>query len=154
MWLKDSCKQLCELLPRWNRFIGRAFKGSLPEGMSPPMHYLLAHLCEPVSMTVMARRLGMSKQQLTPLADKLIAMDLVRRVNDPNDRRLVLLEATEKAESYMAGSVAKTNEYFGRMFEEMGEENEARFTRAMSEINAIFIEMQNRENQNRRKESD
>lgn len=147
--MQESNKLLMELLPRWNRFIGRGFKSVLPDGMTPLMHYLLMQLCGgPQSMSLLARGMQITKQQMTVMADKMIAMDIVRRVNDPNDRRVVLLEATEKGRELLMESHRKTGEHFSRMFEEMGAENELRFARAMAELNDVFSEIERKEKTN------
>lgn len=48
-----------------------------------------------VTMTQLARTVGMTLSTATGVADRLIAQGLVRREHDPGDRRLVLLHATE-----------------------------------------------------------
>ena len=112
------------------------------------MHFLITHLQTPRSMSDLARMLGMSKQQMTKLADKVIDMGMARRVNHPEDRRVILLEATDKAKAYMKESEAKTREHFHRMFDEMGGEDEMRFLEALSIMNEVFGRMDERERKN------
>jgi|BioPla2DNA2_1021312.scaffolds.fasta_scaffold51478_1 DNA-binding MarR family transcriptional regulator len=47
-------------------------------------------------MKELACRMMISKQQLTPLVSKLIDAGLVKRKTDENDRRVVLIEVTER----------------------------------------------------------
>ena len=49
-----------------------------------------------LAMSEIGRRLNMPKPHVTALVDKLIAEELVVRVNDPNDRRIVNIQLTEK----------------------------------------------------------
>jgi DNA-binding MarR family transcriptional regulator len=49
-----------------------------------------------LSMSDIGRNLSMPKPHVTGLVDKLIAEELVERVNDPNDRRIVNVQMTEK----------------------------------------------------------
>lgn len=49
-----------------------------------------------MSMTEISRRLRMPKPHVTLSVDKLIAEKLVERTNDPNDRRIVNVQITEK----------------------------------------------------------
>ena len=49
-----------------------------------------------ISMSDIGRNLSMPKPHVTGLVDKLIADELVERVNDPNDRRIVNVQMTEK----------------------------------------------------------
>jgi DNA-binding MarR family transcriptional regulator len=49
-----------------------------------------------MSMSEIGRKLNMPKPHVTVLVDKLIAEDLVERINDPNDRRIVNIQITDK----------------------------------------------------------
>jgi DNA-binding MarR family transcriptional regulator len=49
------------------------------------------------TMSQIARGVGMTLSTATGVADRLIAQGFVRRVSDPEDRRVVWLVATEKA---------------------------------------------------------
>ena len=56
-----------------------------------------------ISMSDIGRRLSMPKPHVTGLVDKLIAEELVERLNDPNDRRIVNISLTPKGiETYIA----------------------------------------------------
>ena len=46
-------------------------------------------------MSELAAEMKISKQQLTPLIDKLIESNMVIRRNDEQDRRIILIEITE-----------------------------------------------------------
>jgi len=48
-----------------------------------------------VTMTQLARTVGMTLSTATGVADRLIEQGLIRREHHPDDRRLVLLHATE-----------------------------------------------------------
>jgi DNA-binding MarR family transcriptional regulator len=54
-----------------------------------------------MTMTDLGRRIPLSRAAVTTLTDRLEGSGLVRRIPDPNDRRRVLLEVTERAESEM-----------------------------------------------------
>ena len=49
----------------------------------------------PLPMSELAAEMKISKQQLTPLIDKLIDSDMVIRINSEQDRRIILIEITE-----------------------------------------------------------
>jgi DNA-binding MarR family transcriptional regulator len=49
-----------------------------------------------LSMSEIGRKLNMPKPHVTIIIDKLIAEDLVERINDPHDRRIVNIQITEK----------------------------------------------------------
>lgn len=136
---------LMELLPRWNRFIGRAFKDCLTDGMSPLLHFLLVQMSEHATMSDLARTLRMSRQQMTKLADKAIEMGLAVRESDPNDRRVVRLIATEKAIEYMEASRKKAREYYRNLYQAMGPEDEEKFVQALEAMNEVFAHLEMKE---------
>ena len=66
----------------------------------PPSHmrvifYLIHYNSSPISQ--IADSLGISKPNMTPIIDNLINCGLVNRYNDPNDRRILRIELTKKA---------------------------------------------------------
>lgn len=70
----------------------------------PPSHmkvifYLAHHGTCSISET--AKKLAISKPNMTPIIDKLIAEGMVNRYNDPDDRRVLRIELTEKAHEFI-----------------------------------------------------
>lgn len=66
----------------------------------PPSHvrvifYLLEFNSSPISQ--IAENLKISKPNMTPIIDNLINYGLVNRYTDPNDRRILRVELTDKA---------------------------------------------------------
>lgn len=66
----------------------------------PPSHvkvmFYLRHN-KSCSISEIAQFLQISKPNMTPIIDKLIQEGLVSRYNDPNDRRILRIELTEKS---------------------------------------------------------
>lgn len=66
----------------------------------PPSHvkviFTLSHT-GPLSLSHLANTMGISKPNITPIIDKLIQDGFVNRYEDPNDRRILRVELTEKA---------------------------------------------------------
>ena len=66
----------------------------------PPSHVkVIFHLAHtgPSSVSQIAKTLYISKPNMTPIIDKLISEDFVTRYEDPNDRRIIRVELTKKA---------------------------------------------------------
>ena len=59
----------------------------------------LFHTKTGISMTQLAKSINISKQQLTPLVNKLEEKDYVIKMQDVNDRRYVKLMLTEKGKN-------------------------------------------------------
>lgn len=66
----------------------------------PPSHvkviFYLAHIGSS-AISQIGQNLCISKSNMTPIIDKLMAEDLVNRYEDPNDRRILRIELTPKA---------------------------------------------------------
>jgi len=60
-------------------------------------HLMMSGPC-PVSK--IANDLIISKPNMTPIIDNLISEGYVNRYNDPNDRRVIMIEVTEKAHAF------------------------------------------------------
>lgn len=70
-------------------------KYPLPTSHMKVIQYLIHNNSCPISQ--IAKSLNISKPNMTPIIDKLISYDLVKRYNDPKDRRIIRVELTEKA---------------------------------------------------------
>jgi DNA-binding MarR family transcriptional regulator len=66
--------------------------------LSPGSLYILwlIYKHEILSMTEISQKLGMPKPNVTALVDKLVNENIVERVLDPNDRRIINIRMTEK----------------------------------------------------------
>ena len=79
-------------------------------GLSVPKYFAIKRLVdagEPVSLSSLAERQRCVRSNITQLVDRLEADGLVKRVDDPADRRAVLATFTELgAERFAAANVA------------------------------------------------
>ena len=63
------------------------------------LQVLICIQCRPgLNMTALARRLGVSRQQLTRTVDALVAQGLVERAAQTDNRRVILLQPTPRAD--------------------------------------------------------
>ncbi len=66
----------------------------------PPSHMKVVfylYFNGPSSVSKIAKDLVISKPNMTPIIDNLIAEGYAIRYDDPDDRRIIIIEATEKA---------------------------------------------------------
>jgi DNA-binding MarR family transcriptional regulator len=77
---------------------------------------------ESVPMSVLARTLGISKQQLTRIVDELSNQDLVVRTINPRNRRVILARLSDEGKKQVAAfkdaAKAKAEELFSALGEE------------------------------------
>ena len=80
----------------------------MAKGMCVPHSHMKAilHIAKfgPCPVSKIASELMISKPNMTPIIDNLISEGYVHRFNDPNDRRIVMIEATEKAHVFLENS--------------------------------------------------
>ena len=76
-----------------------------PPSQVKVLFYLIHHGA--ASISEIGNDLDISKPNMTPIIDKLVAEDLVRRVNDLNDRRIIRIEATQNACKFLKSHEVK-----------------------------------------------
>lgn len=82
----------------------------------------LAEATEPLTLSELAARLSCVRSNITQLVDRLEADGLVRRVDDPNDRRSVRAELTpvgEEKQAAGAREMAREQEELARLVSPM-----------------------------------
>ena len=99
-------KQCAEKAPLWVKLLYAAarvearFEAALADpGLSLAKFAVLDHLVkagEPLPLTRLAERVACVKSNITQLVDRLEADGLVKRVDDPEDRRSVLATITDE----------------------------------------------------------
>ncbi|MGH9549831.1 MAG: MarR family winged helix-turn-helix transcriptional regulator [Terriglobales bacterium] len=91
--------EILECTPRIMYFIRREIRRQL-KGSSLPQVRVLAFLSRSpgATLSLLAESLGVTKATASNLTDKLVQRGWVNRIEDPNERRCVLLSLTEEGE--------------------------------------------------------
>lgn len=121
---------LLSLLPMWNYRIAKPFKLLLDEGISLEMYYCIKTLQwygEPITMSNLAQCTKSSKQQMTKTVNRLVEQGLAKRIYDPSNRRIIKIEATEKALEYTGHFIECNASCFRPFLEQLSPENLANF---------------------------
>ena len=96
-------RELFKLIMQINRKTIRQDE-SLKCTSMPPSHmkviFYIQHL-GPSTVSDVARNLNISKPNMTPIIDNLVNNDLVIRYEDPNDRRKILLNLSQKGHEFL-----------------------------------------------------
>ncbi|RAK04219.1 DNA-binding MarR family transcriptional regulator [Halanaerobium saccharolyticum] len=79
---------------------------------------------QPVSMGEIHEELHMANSTVTVIVDYLHEAGLVKRKRDTEDRRVVLLEITEKGREIMVGLIKKRQEFMEEALVDMGDSAE------------------------------
>lgn len=101
--LNDISENLYMLLLSLNRHIFNpntlTKKFNVPHSHIKVLFYLIHH--GPTSISKMAKELCISKPNMTPVIDKLVEDGFVIRDYDPTDRRVILIQSTDKALDFL-----------------------------------------------------
>lgn len=106
---------------------------------------VLTMLSETNSMSVseISRRLGIAKPNITPLVDRLIAADLVDRVRDTGDRRVVNVVIQPAGREKLVAIQKSIGDQVREWSETMSEEDFNELAHALDSITRILSNLQN-----------
>jgi len=78
-------------------------------GLTLPRLWVLVHVdeCPRLTMGALARRMGLSRSAVTGLVDDMVRSGLVRREDDPDDRRIIRLALTPDGEAALRRLLAR-----------------------------------------------
>jgi DNA-binding MarR family transcriptional regulator len=98
-----AAKELSELLPLLQQKLIKPFEQLAKTKISPMQLYVLLLLDEKaeMAMTQISNELLTSKQQMTPIIDKLIEYGFVARRNIKEDRRVVKIFLSSKGKRFL-----------------------------------------------------
>ena len=101
--LRLVAQELFRLLPVFHRKLIRSCWVQSKSVLSPMQLHVLFILQSKVAntMTEIAQEIGISRQQLTPLIDKLIASGHIQREHDQIDRRNIKLSITASGQQHL-----------------------------------------------------
>jgi DNA-binding MarR family transcriptional regulator len=81
------------------------------------------HAAGPLTQQGLAGRLRLQKSTVSRLVDELCADGLVARIDNPADRRSVLLELTSRGISRAVRLAAAREELFGRLLDRLADDD-------------------------------
>lgn len=141
-------ENLLALLPMWNYNIAKPLKQFLDDGISLEMYYCIQAMRwyeKPIKMSELSELTKTPKKQMTKVADRLVEQQLVERVYDPLDRRIVRLQLTEQALSYIDHFLEQDGGYFKSILGQIEQEDLPRFQAAIKTLIEILGKIPNNE---------
>lgn len=108
--------------------------------MSPLQFHVLIFLSfrDSLSMSELAAKLHISRQQLTSLTDKLEEKNLIERVHDKEDRRSVRISITPSGMHCLKEHRKQTIEIIAHRFEQLSEEEIEELHRTIQSFTKII----------------
>ncbi len=132
---------LLDTIPAWHYWFARPFKRMLTDGVSLDMYYCIQAMRRSgrtMTLPELANFARMPKQQMSKLVDKLVEGGFAERLSDPDDRRVIRLRATEKADEYVASFLEKDAAEFRAFFDQLEGEERETFCTALRTIHDTF----------------
>ncbi|WP_373599470.1 MarR family winged helix-turn-helix transcriptional regulator [Paraclostridium bifermentans] len=93
------------------------------------------------SISDIASMLAISKPNMTPIIDKLIKEDLVYRKEDPNDRRKIRIDLTEKAHNLALEHKKRLKESLLSKISTLSEEDLFKMSDLVSQLTNIIVKL-------------
>ncbi len=124
--MKESNGQaVSKLLRDINSLIQDNFKEHFCElGLTPPQIMVAGVLCNKKSMKIseISEKINLSNSTVSGIVDRLEKVDVVRRVRDAKDRRVVRVELTDEFENINVGFHDKIKSYFEELLSNCNKE--------------------------------
>lgn len=141
-------ENILALLPMWNYNIAKPLKQFLDDGISLEMYYCIQALRwyeKPMKMSELSELTRTPKKQMTKVADRLVEQQLVERIYDPLDRRIVRLRLTDRALSYIDHFLEQDGGYFKSILGQLEPEDLSRFQAAIKTLIEVLEKISGKE---------
>lgn len=115
----------------------RLEQGLATVGLSPAKHAVLSQLAragEPLTLSELAARVCCVRSNMTQLVDRLEAEGLVRRVDDPGDRRIVRAAITPLGEEREAAGADQVRQIQSEFAAALPEDDRATLERILAAL--------------------
>ncbi len=94
----------------------------------------LGHNSSGISVGDLASEIGITSGAITQLVDKLVEKDLVERVEDPNDRRIILITPSAKAKKTREDLKQQFSQRMAAIFDSLSDEDLEQFIILLNKI--------------------
>ena len=98
---------------------------------------------KPMPTSQVARALGMTLSTATGVVDRLVSQGLVRRLEDPADRRIVLLQATQEGTALLQRLLRAGLGYFREILDRLSLEDLRVVARALDVLHEVAMSLEN-----------
>ena len=133
-------KEFLKLVPQIIKNVVKPFENVSKNSLGPMQLGLLNFLKheDSISMTEIATKFNVSKQQLTKLTDKLAEKNYIDRVNDLIDRRSIKISITEIGIQFLNEYEKQVIDLMKTRFEKLSDEHILELLAAVNSINKIM----------------
>lgn len=129
-----------ELMKSINKSINKKFGCRLGyKKLNPSVLTIMLHLLEsePKTLKELSQEAGLANSTVSELVDKLVEKGMVKRVQDEDDRRRVLISATDNALKVKDEIHSRHREYFEQILSDVDEKDIDIVLKGLSKLNEI-----------------
>ena len=98
-----------------------------------------------MTMTEFAEYIHMPKHQMSKISNRLFEQDLIERIFDPADRRIIKIKVTEKAIAYMDNFRDENTDCYHDFLDKMSLDEISQFGSAINTLLSIFCRISGEE---------
>lgn len=138
--IDDTSNKLFYLIPKLKKKIFSPHRLSKDSHL-PSSHFhviMYLHKNGPTSVSDIANFLGISRPNMTPIINNLISDELVERVPDPKDRRIIRIVLTNKANDFFDRQREKIKATFSEKISVLTEEDLIELNSSLDKITDII----------------
>ncbi|QDR81782.1 MarR family winged helix-turn-helix transcriptional regulator [Sporomusa termitida] len=137
-----TAEMMFHLIPLLDKEFVRPVEQQFKTILTTAQVHVLAMLREKkATMTELSQAMLMSKQQMTPIIDKLVAAGFVRREYDNIDRRIIRIGITASGLNICESIKAKAMLLLEQKIERLEEQDVLRLNKAISELQQAITKM-------------
>ena len=118
----------------------------LTKGLSIPLSHVRVLFCleqnGSMSISEIAKKLGIYKPNMTPILDKLIQEGFIIRSEDPKDRRILRIEHTKKADDFLREQMEKLEQIFAHKMSNLSKNDLTTLINSSAELNNILSKLE------------
>ena len=135
---RDAARQILRVIPLAMRVLAQDLR-RLNQGLSRGHFRLLSILAEhPRNLSELAERQSVSLPTMSNTITHLVERDWVRRVRDPNDRRVVTIELTETGRELFWAIAKVLEERLGKLLSTLPPEELTQLSEGLCVLHGCF----------------
>lgn len=141
--ISKSYYELFSTLMLYNHKIWRKMAVTLPLNHCMVMYFLLHSSGHRATITELVEHLGISKQQMSPIVEKLVSKSLVEKKCLNSDRRYVQLILTLRGRDFLEDNKKMQEELLSRTIVPLPQKEQQQFIDSVEQIKRLLTEMFN-----------
>ena len=146
---KDKSFEIFRLFSEIRKVQGlknQSFKEMKANGIKSAIFLFLIYE-ENITQSIIVERMAVAKQTINNIIMELCEKDYIERISDKDDKRIKILQLTEKGSLYANDFLKPIIDYNEKLYEKLGEEKINHLIKEISSLGEILCEI-NKEGEN------